>query len=314
MQQVFETLAIIGDINHTLLTLIPKVLEPSRPSKFRPIALCNVIYKIITKVIANRIKPILPEIISCNQASFITGQNATDNAIILQEAVHSMNSMTGTKRFMVIKLDLAKAYDKLEWSFIMESLALLNFSSHISDVINACLASSSFSINWQGRQTKKFFPTHDLRQGDPMSPLLFVIALERLSHCIQDGVSNGSWSPLKFGRGGPEVSHLLFADVILLIVKASSDNSQVIIDILDRFLACSGQSVNQANSCVLFLQNTPPGVAAMLSAQLGIAAMDNLGRYIGIPIISGRKGKADFSFVVDKIRAKLSGWKAAALS
>lgn len=118
VQQVFEHPSKLGDINQTLLTLIPKVPEPTRLSDFCPIALCNVVYKVITKVIANRIKRFIPYIISQNQASFIVGQNTTDNTIILQEVVHSMNLMAGKKRYMVVKLDLAKAYDKMEWSFI----------------------------------------------------------------------------------------------------------------------------------------------------------------------------------------------------
>lgn len=125
--QVFSNPTKIGDVNHTLLTLIPKVHEPSRPSDFRPIALCNVIYKIVTKILASRMKHFLPYIIGQNQTNFITGRNATDNPIILQEVVHSMNNMTGRKRYMVIKLDLAKAYDRMEWSFIRECLDLLRF-------------------------------------------------------------------------------------------------------------------------------------------------------------------------------------------
>lgn len=144
--------------------------------------------------------------------------------------------------------------------------------------------------------------------------MLFVIALDRLSYCIQDVVDNGSWCPLKFGRGGPFISHLLFADDILLVAEASSTNAQVIVDILDKFGTCSGQTVNKAKSCVLFSQNTPPGVAASIASLLGIAETSNLGRYLGIPITSGRKGKADFSFLIDKVRSKLSGWKASTLS
>lgn len=162
VQRVFYDPSVIGEVNHTLLTLIPKVPEPSRPSDFRPIALCNVIYKIVTKVLANRIQPILPSIISKNQSSFISGRNATNNAIILQEVAHSMHFMGGRKSFMVLKLDLAKAYDKMEWCFIKDSLDRLGFPSHISELIYACLSSSSFCINWQGHQSPKFFPSRGL--------------------------------------------------------------------------------------------------------------------------------------------------------
>lgn len=144
--------------------------------------------------------------------------------------------------------------------------------------------------------------------------MLFIIALERLSHSIQDAVNNGIWCPLKFGRGGPSVSHLLFADDILLITKALLSNAQVLVDILERFGSCSGQTINRAKSSVLFSPNTPPGVAAAISSLLGIPEAHNLGRYLGNPIISGCKGRADFSFLIDKVRSKLSRWKASTLS
>lgn len=311
--QAFQTPSVLGDVNQTLLTLIPKVID-SRASDFRPIALCNVIYKIVTKVLANRIKILLPNIISPNQSSFISGRNTTDNCIILQEAVHSMNYMTGKQRFMIIKLDLVKAYDKMEWSFITESLELLHFPRHIVDLIRTCIATTSMSVNWQGRASQAFSPTRGLRQGDPMSPLLFVVALERLSHMISDAVNAGLWTPLKFGRGGPSLSHLMFANDVLLVAEASSSNVEQIMETLELFSVCSGQSVNRLKSCVFFSHNTPHSDAEMLSAKLGISIASDLGRYLEFPIILGRKEKADYSFLLEKIRSKLAGWKASTLS
>lgn len=272
------------------------------------------IYKVITKVLSNCIKSFLPHIISQNQTSFVAGRNATDNSIILQEIVHSMGIMKGRKRFMVIKLDLAKEYDKMEWSFVKDCLEMLRFPTHIVDLIYACLSSVSMSINWQGRPSERFFPSRGLRQGDPMSPLLFMIALERLSHCIKDAVTDGTWSPIKFGRGRPSISHLFFADNIVLVSEATLENAQKIMNLLECFAASSGQTVNKQKSCVMFSANTPNSMAAAISATLGIAETSHLGHYLGIPVISGRKGKADFSFLVDKIRSKLAAWKASSLS
>lgn len=313
---VFENPSLIGNVNHTLLTLIPKLDDPKKAADFRLIALCNVIYKVVTKVLTNRIRLVLPHIIAGSQSSFIQGRDTKDNSIVLQEAVHTMQGMTSRKRFMIIKLDLAKAYDKLEWRFVLESLEILNFPKNIVELNKACLVSSSMAITWQGCASDPFFPTRGLHQGDPLSPLLFVIALERLNHCIMDAVNQGLWKPLKFGRGGPLVSHLMFADDILLISEATPDNTTTIMDmdILDKFGARSGQQVNKQKSRVFFSNNTPQHMQQAISNQLGIALTSDLGHYLGMPILSGKKGRHDYSFIVTKVQRKLSGWKAKTLS
>lgn len=128
------------------------------------------------------------------------------------------------------------------------------------------------SINWQGTPTQSFLPSRGLRQGDPLSPLLFVITLDRLSHCIMDAVKNGDWNPLKFGRGGPSISHLMFADDIILIAEASSTNASNIMQVLDHFGANFGQQINRTKSRLFFSKNTPQNVQQSISSQLGILA------------------------------------------
>lgn len=114
---VFEVLAGKGmppNLNDTFLVLIPKIDTPELASQFRPIGLCNVIYKIITKCIVNRIKPMMPHLISCTQTSFVPGRQITDNIVIVQEVIHTMRSKQGKTRYMAIKIDFEKAYDRLK--------------------------------------------------------------------------------------------------------------------------------------------------------------------------------------------------------
>lgn len=119
----------ISQVNQTLLTLIPKMDDPSCITHFKPIALCNMIYKVVSKIIAQRLKIILPNFVYDAQSSFVPYRHTTDNAIILQEILHSFHLMKGRKGFMVIKLDLEKAYDRLEWHFVQHTLDLLGILS-----------------------------------------------------------------------------------------------------------------------------------------------------------------------------------------
>lgn len=177
----------------------------------------------------------------------IAGRSTIDNSIIIQEVVHSMSNMTGRKGMMIIKLDLEKAYDRMDWSFIEDSLSLLSIPPHLIAIIKACLASLSLSINWHGRASENFTPSCGIRQGDPLSTYLFVIAMERLSHAILDAVEAGDWKPMKFGRGGSEISHLMFADDLRLISEAYNQQALKAKSILDTFCTCSGRRSTLVN-------------------------------------------------------------------
>jgi hypothetical protein len=108
-------------VNETLLVVIPKHDKPERMADFRPISLCNVSYKILTKIIVNRLKPLLPKLISPTQCSFVPGRQISDNIVIIQEVLHTMKLKKGRKGIMAIKLDLEKAYDRLSWEFIRDT-------------------------------------------------------------------------------------------------------------------------------------------------------------------------------------------------
>ena len=122
--------SILKSINHTFITLIPKVNNPERVSNFQPISLCNMIYKIVSKVIANRLKPMLHSIISDTQSAFIANRLITDNILIAFESLHHMkNNCIGKKGFIALKLDMSKAYDRVEWIFLEKILLKMGFQA-----------------------------------------------------------------------------------------------------------------------------------------------------------------------------------------
>ena len=141
-------------------------------------------YKLITKCIVNRLKRVLPELISPFQSSFIPGRQITDNIIIMQELLHSMRRKAGAKGWMAIKLDLEKAYDRVRWTFLHETLSQMHLPRNLVEVIMRCVSSSSLSVLWNGEHTSYFKPSRGIRQGDPLSPYLFVACMERLSQTI----------------------------------------------------------------------------------------------------------------------------------
>lgn len=132
-------------------------------------------YNIVAKTLSNCMKHSMPDLIGPYQCSFVPGRQITDNIVIYQEILHSLRKNNSIKGYMVLKIDLEKIYYILEWSFILETLELAGFNTEWSHNIMHCVESSSMSILWNGEPMKHFNPSRGIRQGDSMSPFLFVL-------------------------------------------------------------------------------------------------------------------------------------------
>ena len=298
----------------TLFVLIPKIDNPVHLRNFRPISLCNVIYKIITKVMVNRLRPFLDEIISPLQGSFIPGRGTTDNIIIAQEMMNFMHRSKSKKGAIAFKLDLEKAYDSISWEFLEATLRDFGFPGITTNLIMNCVKSSSLSILWNGCRLDSFSPTRGLRQGDPLSPYLFVLCMEKLSLYINQRVEEGLWHPISLSRGGLPISHLLFADDVLLFCKARNTQVQVVLDTMADFCAASGLKINFQKSramCSKVVFRRRRDNFTNISA---VRFTMNLGKYLGVPLIQGRVSRATFYNVVEKIHKRLAVWKGSLLN
>ncbi|KAK0591976.1 hypothetical protein LWI29_011174 [Acer saccharum] len=208
-------------VNGTLVVLIPKVKNPVRITEFRPISLCNVIYKIVAKVIANRLLLVLDEVISNSQSAFIPGRLIADNALIGFECLYAIQNQKRNVGSFALKLDMSKAYDRVEWDFLALMMGKLGFSSQWIDKVMNCVSTVCFSFAINGEVCGSVKPSRGLRQGCPLSPYLFLLCAKSLSSVINAVVRDSSLSGFQCKRAGPTISHLFFADDSLLFSKAT---------------------------------------------------------------------------------------------
>jgi hypothetical protein len=225
--------------NATNICLIPKVNNPTQPSDFRPISLCNVTLKLITKTIANKIKTILPDIISTNQSAFVLGKLITYNIIIAHEIFHYLAQTTSQTGYIGLKTDMAKAYDRLEWKFIRATLEAMNFPHTMVNTIMKCVSTVSFSILINGNPTTTFFPQRGPRQGDPLSSYLFILCADVFSALISRAQSLKLIHGIKIAPRAPEITHLLFADDSLLFCRANEEEANQIKSIITTYQQAS---------------------------------------------------------------------------
>ncbi|KAJ0007624.1 hypothetical protein Pint_29766 [Pistacia integerrima] len=298
------------DFNATLIALIPKVKTPSKVSEFRPISLCNVLYKILAKVLANRTQKIPRLIKSPSQSAFIPDRLITDNAIVAFEVMHTMNtSLKGKDGYMALKLDMSKAYDRLEWSFLQAVMRKMGFSPTWIKVIMNCLSSVTYSILINGIPQKPFKPSRGIRQGAPLSPYLFIIRAEALSRLIQDAEDREAIKGVPMGRSKMSISHLFYADDCLLFCKANHYEWNRLFKLLDTYEKSSGQRLNKEKTSIFFSKNTKGDVKQQIIQMAGVKSSHPYDRYLGLPTLIGRDITRDFKHILDRVRGKLSNWK-----
>ncbi|KAM2748866.1 hypothetical protein EV2_027836 [Malus domestica] len=258
-------------INATYLMLIPKVQNPVSISQFRPISLCNYSYKILSKVLANRLKQFMPALISPTQNAFVAGRLIQDNIGIAHELFHFLKSRKARHKFeLCVKLDMHKAYDKVEWDFLLVVMEKMGFDSTWRTLILGCISTVNFAILLNGHPGQKFVPSRGLRQGDPLSPYLFLLVSEVLSFLIQKGYERQHINGIQMSSSGPTISYILFADDTLIFLKAEEDNCRQLITLIDAYCLASGQQVNKEKSNVYFGANVPVTFAQRLTVILGM--------------------------------------------
>ncbi|KAK4383744.1 Transposon TX1 uncharacterized protein [Sesamum angolense] len=288
------------------------VCAPSLVADFRPISCCNVIYKIITKILVLRIRGVLDKLISPSQTAFVPGRSISDNILLAQKLFSGYNQCRLPPR-CALKVDLRKAYDTVERDFLLATLQLFGFPPTFNRWIEKCVTSPHFSLYLNGEVHGFFAGARGLRQGDPVSPYLFVLVMEVL-HLIllqfieQDGGFAYHWQCKELS-----LFQLSFADDLILLCKAEVRSVELFRRRLDLFASLSGLHTNPQKSH-LILSKAANGVRTSLLETLGFQEGRLPLRYLGLPLIASRLTMLDCQPLLQKIDARIRGWDGVSLS
>lgn len=249
VQEFFSSGKILGELNATLISLVPKIPTLNKVFDFRHIACCNILYKCISKVITNRIKGVLGKLVNENQSAFIVGRQITNNVLLAQELLRGYNRKQKVKK-CALKIDLQKAYDTLDWEFLKKILELFGFHWKMVGWIMTCVTTSKFTLNFNGDRVGYFSGGRGLRQGDPISPYLFTIAMEVFNLLMKKNIGNAMDFKYHQGWKKLKVTHLGFADDLIVIGHGDCNSVRVIKETMEEFSNYSGLKVNMQKSTI----------------------------------------------------------------
>ncbi|KAL0287889.1 UNVERIFIED_CONTAM: putative mitochondrial protein [Sesamum radiatum] len=253
--------------------MIPKTQVPVRVSDFRPIACCNVLYKAISKILVNRLQKVLHLLIDSSQTAFVPGRVIADNILLAQELLAGYNQAKLPQR-CTIKVDIQKAYDSVNWDFLLESLRIFQFPSRFIDWIEQCVSTVAYSVLLNGSLHGFFSGSKGLRQGDPLSPYLFVIVMEIWHVMLRLRTQSDESFQYHWKCNDLGILNLCFADDVLI------------------FCAGTGK---------------PSLIIGFQEGSLPI-------KYLGVPLSSSRLTRTDCQPLLDKLARRLAGWNHLTLS
>jgi len=295
-------------LSATKLILLPKIARPQNASDFRPISCCNKLYKVISKLLSSRLKEVLPSLINQSQGAFVQGREIIYNVLICHDLAQGYQRSHISPRCMM-KVDLKKAFNSVQWSVLEDLLRAMCFPNTFTKWIMACVSNVRYFLHLNGRIHGSFTGRRGLRQGDPLSPLLFVLAMEYFSRIMQ---KSNTLPVFKYHPNCKKLklTHLIFADDLILFGKAGVRTIHTMKEALSSFSHCAGLEANLQKSQLFLRGCTPELHTHCLQAanfQEGTLPMAS-------PIMASRLTKLECSTLVEKITARIHIWATRSLS
>lgn len=312
VMQFFVSGWILPNYNANTLILIPKHVNADSVEQYRPIAMANFKFKVISKIIADRLASILPTIVSPNQKGFIKGRNIKDCLCLASEAINILDKKSFGGN-LALKIDITKAFDTLDWRFLLKVLRCFGFNDTFCNWISSILSSATLSISVNGYLQGYFNCTRGVRQGDPLSPLLFCLAEEVLSRGISNLVHEGKVKLIAGARNIQIPSHCFYADDIMIYCRGNLDSLTSLKLLFTRYANSAGQIISARKSTIYaggISQARLHNIVELLGFEIGSLPFN----YLGVPIFKGRPKSIYLQPIADKIKSKLSAWKASLLS
>nr|GFB58325.1 RNA-directed DNA polymerase, eukaryota, reverse transcriptase zinc-binding domain protein [Tanacetum cinerariifolium] len=307
VRDFFSNGKLLKEINATVISLVPKVAAPPKVSDYRPIACCNVVYKIISKVICNRLKGVLGFLVDDNQSAFIPSRQISDNIMLSQELMRNYHRNRGLAK-CAFKIDIEKAYDSMEWVFLSSSLKHFGFPKLMVKWIMNCIMTTSFTVNVNGDHTGFFKGMRGLRQGDPLSPYLFTFVIEVFNLVLRREIDKNPAFRYHWQCKELKLTHLCFADDLLLFCNGDSCSVAVLKNVISTFGGLSGLLPNFTKSTVFF--GNVREVSRLRILDIMPFCVRSLPvRYLGVLLISKRLYVKDCHLLIDKARKRLLDWK-----
>ena len=299
-------------INSTFIALIPKVDSPQRLHDFRPISLVGCLYKILSKVLANRLRMVMGSLISETQTTFVKDRHILDGILIANELVDEARK--SKKELMLFKVDFEKAYNSVDWGYLDEVMRKMAFPVLWRKWIKECVSTATASVLVNGSPTEEFSLKRGLRQGDPLSPFLFLLAEEGLNVMMKSMVENFFFTGYGVGQANDiVVPHLQFADDTLLLGAKSWVNVRALRAVLFLFALMSGLKVNFHKSLLVGINIADSWLteaASILHCKVGKVPF----LYLGLSIGGDPRKLAFWDSVLIKIKSRLMGWQSRFLS
>ncbi|GJW72022.1 RNA-directed DNA polymerase, eukaryota [Tanacetum coccineum] len=296
--------------NSNFVALIPKILDANMVKDFRPISLIGSLYKIIAKILANRLVGVLGDLVNEVQSAFVADRQILDGPFILDEVLQWCRKKK--KHALIFKVDFEKAFDSVRWDFVDDVLNKFGFGERWRTWIQSCLRSSRGSILVNGSPTEEFQFFRGLKQGDHLSLFLFILIMESFHISFQCVVDVGLFTGIKY-NSMVNLSHLFYADDAIFLGQWSELNIDSLVRVLDCFFRASGLRINMCKSKIMGV-NVEDGMVKNAASKLGCLVLKTPFIYLGTKVGGNMSKKQAWKEVVDKVLSRLSRWKMKLLS